>query len=197
MLLKRFNFPVVPLSLLVTITGCAMLSACAPAASSYGSSTPMAANVASATSAQTIAQLQQAKALDEDELQDTTLAVGRRGDLLEHEAAATEAIVDLQHGFPVAPERITYALEVLPRHLTPAQRAAFIAQLQNAIKEDEAREQGVVAFSSAVFYQDPNAPSEFGYQELLAQKQIKELEEGNHVSWDQVQQALYVPPDPL
>lgn len=71
------------------------------------------------------------------------------------------------------------------------------AHHRDAIRNDERREQDVVAFSSNLFYEDPDAPSEFGGQEQLAQKEMNDLEAGNHVSWDEIQGALYVPPDRL
>jgi len=141
--------------------------------------------------------LQQARALDEAGLNDPTISVVRRGDFLEHEAKADRLIRDLQHGISVSRDEITYALEVPPSHIQLEQKTALIQQLKDAIRKDEQREQGVVAFSTNVLYEDPNAPSEFGAQEQLAQKEIENLEAGNHVSWDELQQALYVPPDPL
>jgi hypothetical protein len=156
----------------------------------------MASNSTSATP-QLIARLEQSKAQDEESLKDPTLSISRRGDLLDHKTRADLAIRDLEHGFPVSASRINYAVEVPPRHLSSAQKTALVQQLQNAIREDEAREQAVVAFSSNVFYEDPDAPSVFGQQEQLAQRQIEDLQEGRHVSWDDLQEALYVPANHL
>jgi hypothetical protein len=192
MLRKRGHFSSGPLSTFVVVLGFSMLSACAPTASttaSNSSSGPAPAEV--------IAHLQQAKASDDEILKDLTLYPNRREDVLTHEAAATQAIKDLQYGYPVDPTRLAYALEVPPRHLTAAEKTALIQQLQDAIKEDEAREQAVVAYSTSMYNEAPNAPVEFGHQESLAQKVIKQLVEGEHVSWDEVQRALYVPPNPL
>ena len=192
---KRFPLPNHLLVALLTVACCAMLPACAATASS---NRPMEANFTPAQSnAQTIAQLEHARAMDEAELKDLTISVTRRGDLLAHEAAAIQATRDLQHGFAVGQDRLTYALEVPPSHLSSAQKTALLQQLQDAVRRDDAREQAVVAFSSSVYYEDPNAPSEFGQREQLARKEIKELKEGEHVSWDELQQALYVPPNPL
>ena len=196
MLPKRFSFSSLLQTGLVALIGCAMPAGCAPASSSPAASVNSQA-YASQSARQEVAQLEKARALDATELRDLTISVNRRGDLLSHQAAADQAIRDLQHGFPVDPDRMTYALEVPPSHLTAAQRTAYIEQLRNAIQEDDKREQGVVSFATSVFNADPNAPSEFGDQELFAMKQMKELEEGGHVSWDELQQALYVPPNPL
>ena len=135
--------------------------------------------------------------MEESALQDSSLSLVRRGDFLQHEAKADQVIRDLQHGFPVSQDDVTYALEVPPRHIAPEQRSALVQQLKDAIQKDEQHEQDVVAFSSNIFYEDPDAPSQFDNQEQLAQKEIRELETGNHVSWDELQQALYVPPNPL
>lgn len=199
MLSKCSPFPLArALSVAVSIFGCAMLSACAANTSSHWRTSPQSATSSAQPPAQLITQLQQAKALDESALRDPTISVNRRGDLLDHEQAADQTIRDLQHGFVPDQDRINYALSVPPSHLTAAQKTALIQQLKDAIREDDAREQAVVSFgANDMFYQDPNAPSEFGSQEQLAQKQIKALEEGEHVSWDEVQRALYVPPNPL
>ncbi len=188
-------------SLLYAVFGlaaCAMLSACAPTAMTANQQSAAARpNVAAQNSSQLVAQLQQAKALDKAGLEDSTVAVKRRGDFLEHEARADRVIHQLEHGIPAAQGDVNYALEVPPRHIEPIQRTALIEQLKNAINEDERREQDVVAFSSNVFYEDPDAPSQFGGQEQLAEQEVQNLEAGNHVSWDELQQALYVPPNPL
>lgn len=197
MLSQRTSLTNHSLSVLITLLGCAMLSACAPNASSNRRQMAMNSSLSAQDPAQLIAQLRQAKALDGTELKDPTLSINRRGDLLDHEVAAEQAIRDLQDGIPVAQDRFAYALEVPPSHLTSAQKTALIQQLRDAIREDDRREQAVVAFSSNVFYEDPDAPSEFGYQEQLAQKELAQLERGDHVSWDAVQQALYVPPEKL
>jgi hypothetical protein len=141
-------------------------------------------------------QLAEAKALDEAELKDLTIAVNRRGDLLNHEVAADTAINELRAGIAVEPDRLSYALEVPPSHLSSAQRTALVQQLQAAIHEDDAREQAAMSYGgSDIFYENPEAPSVFGHQEQLAQKEIMELEAGNHVSWDEVNQAMQVPPE--
>ena len=190
----HFRPPRHALTVFIGILGCGMLVACAPTASSQ----PTAKNSAVLQSASPMAELQQAMALDEAELQDLTLSVNRRGDLLDHQISASNAMRDLQAGIPVSADRLEYALEVPPAHLTSAQRSSLIDRLQQAIRQDESREQGVLAFGgSNIFYQDPDAPTEFGGQEELAQKELVELQSGEHVSWDAVQQALYVPPDPL
>jgi hypothetical protein len=135
--------------------------------------------------------------MEQSALQDSSLSVVRRGDFIQHEAKADQVIRDLQHGVTVSQDDLTYALEVPPRHIQPEQRTALVQQLKDAIIKDEQHEQDVVAFSSNLFNEDPNAPSQFGHQEELAQKEMQELKAGNHVSWDELQQALYVPPNPL
>lgn len=185
-------------SALMGLTACTMVSACGPTAlSTSRQPAAPASSISAQAPAQLVAQLQQAKALDQAGLADSTVAIKRRGDFLEHEARADRVIHQLEHGIPVAQNDVNYALEVPPRHLESSQRTALIEQLKNAINEDERREQDVVAFGSNVFYEDPDAPSQFGSQEQLAQQEVQNLEAGNHVSWDDLQQALYVPPNPL
>jgi hypothetical protein len=172
----------------------AILSACGPNGSAIGQQSQMAGSSVSAQPpAQLIAQLQQAEAVDENNAKDPTISFPRTGDFLDHARQADMAIRDLQHGFPVYQDRIEYALEIPPKHLTPEQRAALIRQLEDAVSEDNRREQAVVSFGTNVFYTDPNAPAKFGMQEQLAEEQIKNLEAGYHVSWDNLEQALYVP----
>jgi hypothetical protein len=179
-----------PASMLIGIGALAMLTGCAPA-------TPASSSLAAEAPAQLITQVQEAEALDKAGLDDLTIGLPRRGDFLEHQAKARDVLIDLQHGLPVSQDDLSYALEVPPRHLQPEQRTALVEQLKNAIHEDEQREQGVVAYSSGMFYEDPDAPSQFGTQEERAQREMQNLEVGKHVSWDKVHQALYVPPNPL
>jgi hypothetical protein len=193
--LHRLNRPA---AILIGIGACAVLTACGPTAmGSSQQTTSTSSSLASEAPAQLIVQVKEAEALDNAGLDDLTIALPRRGDFLEHQAKARDVIIDLQHGISVSQDDLNYALEVPPRHLQPEQRAALVAQLKNAIHEDEQREQGVVAYSTAIFNEDPNAPSEFGTQEERAQRQMQNLEVGKHVSWDKVQQSLYVPPNPL
>jgi hypothetical protein len=181
-------------SVLIGVGACAMLSAC----SAMGSG-PQTITASSAIQppTQPIAQLQQARSLDEAGLRDLSISVERRGDFLQHEARADHLIRDLQSGIPVSTDELTYASAVPPRHIEPEQRTALVHQLRDAIDTDEQHEQAVVAFSSNVFYEDPDAPSEFDHQEQLARREMQNLQAGNHVSWDELQQALYVPPNPL
>jgi hypothetical protein len=195
MVSKHRYFPKSSISILV-LSACAMFAACGPAA--IGSIQPSAmASGATTPPPQLINQLQTAKSLDESGINDRTITQTRRGDFLEHEAEADRLIHDLQHGVPATPEDLKYALEVPPRHLQLEEKTQLIVQLKDAIHKDEQREQGVVAFGSNIFYEDADAPSQFGAQQELAQKEIQSLEVGNAVSWDELQSALYVPPNPL
>jgi hypothetical protein len=181
-------------SMLLILIVFAMLSGCGPNGFGIGQQSKVAdSDVSDQPPAQLIAQLQHAKAVDANNAQDPTISFPRRGDFLAHARQADMTIRDLQHGFAVSQDTIAYALEIPPKHLTPQQRAALIQQLEDAIREDNSREQAIVSFSTNVFYTDPNAPAKFGQQEELAEEQIKYLEEGYHVSWDGLKQALYVP----
>ncbi len=185
-------------SMLVAFIVCATLSACGSTASQASQqSRASSSNFAYQSPSVLIAQLRLAKATDESSAKDPTISVVRRGDFLEHAMKADQVIRALRHGSAVAQDDVTDALEVPPKHIMPAQRTALIQQLRDAIRKDDIREQAVVAFSSNIYYQDPDAPSEFGYQEQSAYRAIGNLQAGNHVSWDELQQALYIPPDPL
>jgi hypothetical protein len=144
---------------------------------------------------QLILQLKQAKALDENSSKDPSVSSLRREDFFNHATQADLAIRDLERGFFVPEDVLAYALEVPPKHLAPVQRAALIQQLKDAMRKDESREQAVVGWSDNIYNEDPAASSEFGGQVQLAEKEIRNLAEGNHVSWDELQRALYVPPE--
>ena len=196
---SRFlRFSTGSLSALVVALGCATLSACAPSTAASPPSIGLNSRASYSTPsteapAQLIPRLQQAKALDEAELKDLTISLNRRGDLLDHEAAASNMIHALNAGIPVARDRLDYALAVPPAHLSSAQKSALADQLRTALRKDEAREQSVMAYTTGVYYEDANAPSVFDQQEELAQKEIAQLQRGEHVSWDAVQRALNVP----
>lgn len=184
--------------LLVALIGGVALSSCGiNTSASSQQSNAVTGNLSGQSTAQLITQLQQAKTQDENNAKDPTISVLRRSDFLNHDTEAQLAVRDLQLGLPVSKDRITYALEVPPKHLGPEQRAMLIQQLKDGIHKDERREQAVVAFTTDIYDQDPGASSKFGAQEQLAQRELRNLEAGSHVSWDEVQRALYVPPDPL
>jgi len=195
---KHFHSSSRLVPLFLTLIGCVALSSCGSnTLASSQQSNAVTGNLSGQSATQLIAQLQQAKTLDENNAKDPTISLLRRRDFLNHETEAKLAIRDLQHGLPVPNDRITYALEVPPKHLGPEQRAILIQRLKDGIHKDESREQAVVAWSTEIYNQDPGASSKFGAQEQLAQREITNLEAGNHVSWDEFQRALYVPPDPL
>jgi hypothetical protein len=168
----------------------AMISSCA----SRAAYTPQVANATGTQ--QLITQLQEAKSLDEAGATDPSVNVPRKEDFYAKIKEADRAIEMLQSGQTPSDMELSDALEVPPRHLTPQSRAELIQQLQGAISLDEQREQSVVSWGTDVFNQDPNAPTEFGQQEKLAQEQIDLLKHATPVSLISVKQALYVPPDP-
>jgi hypothetical protein len=192
---KHFHFRDQSILLLATLIVSGMFSACSRNASPIGEESKSARlGLAEQSPSQLIAQLQQAKNLDESNANDPTVSLRRRGDFTAHARQADMAIRDLRHGFFVPEDTIAYALEVPPKHLAPEQREALIKQLGEAIRKDERHEQAAVSFSDNIYNEDPWASSKFGDQEQLAQKEIRDLEEGDQVSWDELQRALYVPP---
>lgn len=169
------------------------MSACA----SQAASTNTSASAAPAQASHVIAQLQQAKTLDEEGAKDPSISIPREEDYIVQAQKADRAIRELQAGYSLSDREIADALDVPPRHVTSEQRAELIKQLKDAVTLDEQREQGAVAFGERLFDGAADAPAKFGYQEALAQKQIERLQSGQHVEWEQVKQALYVPPNPL
>ena len=163
--------------------------------SSSSPSNTMAPDASVRSTAQLITRLQEAKAADEDGIKDSTVNAYRKEDFLYHARQADLAIRDLHQGLPVSQSTLTYAPEVPPKHL--GSRTALVQRLQNAIREDERREQDTVSWSTDIHNRAPDASSEFGDREQLALTEIRTLEAGKQVSWDEVQRALYVPPDPL
>jgi hypothetical protein len=195
MFTKRDGYSKVTVSIFATLITSALASSCSSSMlSSSPQSTAMAGGSAQST-AQLITRLQEAKVADEDGVKDPTVNAFRKQDFIYHARQAELAIRDLHQGQPVSQSALTYALEVPPKHL--GSRTALVQQLRNAIREDERREQDAVSWSTDIDLRDPNAPSEFGTQEQLALEEIRKLETGKQVSWDEVQRALYVPPDPL
>ena len=153
--------------LLVALIGGVALSSCGiNTSASSQQSNAVTGNLSGQSTAQLITQLQQAKTQDENNAKDPTISVLRRSDFLNHDTEAQLAVRDLQLGLPVSKDRITYALEVPPKHLGPEQRAMLIQQLKDGIHKDERREQAVVAFTTDIYDQDPGASSKFGVKTI-------------------------------
>jgi hypothetical protein len=141
-----------------------------------------------------IKHLQAAKELDDSGAIDAQVRPPRREDFVVQSAKADRAIRELQTGFAVPQSEIDDALEVPPRHLTPEHRAQLVKQLTEAKRLDEARAQEIL-----IYWRDdePVERSAFDLQAERAGEIAKDLQLGDSVHWADIQQALYVPADPL
>lgn len=187
------NFVIIPF---VCAFAC-MVSACEQNTASFAAQRRAHAldQTASADqTAQLIKRLQVARELDQSNAFDPDLTAVRREDFTVQAAKADRAIKELQHGFAVEPGEIEDALDIPPRHLTPEKRLQLIQQLQQAKALDEQREQEIL-----IYWQEdePVERTKFEIQAEHAAEVAKDLQLGESVHWSDIQQALYVPADPL
>jgi len=141
-----------------------------------------------------ITQLRIAKSINESNALDSDISAVRRADFTLQAMKADRAIRELQHGFTVPDSEAQDALQIPPKHLTPGQRTQLIEKLQQAQQLDDRREQEILIYLSD---DEPDERSEFELQEQRAAAVAKDLQIGDSVPWSEVQQALYVPADPL
>jgi hypothetical protein len=144
--------------------------------------------------AQVLQRLEAAKELDQSDAFDPDLSPVRREDFTVQAAKADRAIRELQHGFAVDQGEIEDALDIPPRHLSPAKRAELIQQLQRAKSLDDQREQEIL-----IYWQDdePVERTKFEIQAERAASVAKDLQLGESVHWSEIKEALVVPADPM
>ncbi|HLX37783.1 MAG TPA: hypothetical protein VKR29_08275, partial [Candidatus Binataceae bacterium] len=100
----------------------------------------------------------------------------------------------LRYGLPVSSAEVNDALVTPPRHLSPTMRAQLVQQLKSAQALDDKRSQEILVFLPT---DEPAERTQFDIQSHRASEVAKSLQIGESVNWSTIQQALYVPPEPL
>lgn len=136
---------------------------------------------------QAIAQLDAARARDNEALSQNGVTPAEAADLLSQAATAGRVERELKDGLEVSGEEIADALVVQQSKISPEQRAELIERLNKAKQADEYRMNNVNG--------DSYGHNLLRAQASLASRTIDELKAGNDVPWSQINKALEAPRD--
>jgi hypothetical protein len=113
-------------------------------------------------------------------------------DFLEQMNKADRAIKELTHGFQVSQSEIDDALWVPPKSMSAEQKTRLIAQLQDAVRQDDRNEQEMMIDLTWCNSCRINTMT-FDQQKTLAANVIKDIQIGEDVHWSMIRKALQVP----
>lgn len=137
--------------------------------------------------AQLIEQLLEARQTDLKNALDTSLGPDAAGDYMTQAGKAETAINDLSQHSNVPKSEISDALFVPPKHLSPAQRAELITQLEQAKERDDE------IWRTHMGGWDPILTTDCTIQGKRVEQVVNKLETEKPVSWSEINEAMYVP----
>jgi len=135
-----------------------------------------------------IEQLENAKRTDLQEALAPGIMPIPQGDFMISAGMANTAIEKLRHDEYISQAEIDEALVVPPKSLSIEERTYLIQQLEAAIAMDN---QGFNDYP-----RDPVKEEDFQVQARMAEQTVKQLRNGDTVSWWAIQRALYIPSEP-
>ena len=154
-----------------------LMSACAPAEKP----------VSQERRTELIAQLEQAKQLDQARALDISLGPVAAGDYMLQTDKADAAIADLERRSQVPECEIEAALFVPPRHLSASERAQLIRQLEKSRQLDQ------TGWREHQGGREPILEEDYNIQDTRATRVIYALESNTPVSWWETSDAMQVP----
>ena len=134
-----------------------------------------------------IEQLQEARRTDLKNAMDTGLGADAAGDYMTQAGKAEAAISDLSEHSNVPRSEISDALFIPPKHLSPAQRAELIKRLERAKALDDE------IYRNHLGGWDPILTEDCTVQGMRVERVVNKLETENHVSWSEINEAMWVP----
>jgi hypothetical protein len=134
-----------------------------------------------------IEQLQEARQADLRNAMDTKLGPLAAGDYMTQAAKADAAISDLSAHPNVPKSEISDALFVPPKHLSSAQRAELIKQLDHAKALDDH------IWRNHLGGWDPILTEDCNIQGMRVERVVNKLETESPVSWSEINSAMWVP----
>ena len=134
-----------------------------------------------------IEQLQEARRTDLSDAMDPGLGPAAQGDYMTRAGKAQTVIDDLSGRTNVPDSEISDALFVPPDHLSPAERALLIKQLEDAKTLDDQIYRNHLGGWDPILTEDCNVQGE------RVDRVVKQLEAERPVSWSEIQQAMWVP----
>jgi len=137
--------------------------------------------------AQLIEQLQGARQTDLKDAKDTGLGADATIDYMTQAGKAETAISDLRERSYVSRSEISDALFVPPKHLSFAQRAELVRQLEQAKALDDE------LYRNHLGGYDPILTEDCNVQGMRIDRVLNKLENGRPVSWSEIDEAMVVP----
>ena len=134
-----------------------------------------------------IEHLQEARRTDLSDAMDPGLDPALQGDYMTRAEKAQTAIDDLSRNTNVTDSEISDALFVPPKHLSPAERALLIKQLEHAKTLDDQ------IYRNHLGGWDPTLTQDCTVQGKRVDRVVKKLEAERPVSWSEIEQAMWVP----
>ena len=134
-----------------------------------------------------IEQLQEARRTDLSDAMDPGLDPAAQGDYMTRAEKAQTVIDDLSGRTNVSDSEISEALFVPPEHLSPAERALLIKQLEDAKTLDDQ------IYRNHLGGWDPILTEDCNLQGKRVDRVVKKLEAERPVSWSEIEQAMSVP----
>lgn len=139
-----------------------------------------------------IRQLEAAEEADESNGRDVKVSLARKADSFEQADKAECVIRELVEGYFVPQSELADALAVPPKALSPQEKSDLIRQLRDTIALNDRLEQARLNDFSVIYFD----PTPYDAQMRLTAEVIEELNIGEDVHWDTIQEALQVVPNP-
>jgi hypothetical protein len=137
--------------------------------------------------AQLIDRLQAARQTDLTGAMDTGLGPDANADYMTQADKAAKAISDLSDHSNVSKAEMSDALFIPPKHLSAAQRAGLIKQLEQAKARDDE------IYRNHLGGWDPILTEDCSIQETRVERVVNKLETEKPVSWSEINEAMVVP----
>jgi hypothetical protein len=154
------------------------------------------ANLSLQQTAKLVQQLDAAKQADWNAALDPSVSPARRGTFLNQMNKANRASKELSHGFSVPQSEIEDALWSPPKHISPAERAQLIQELEQAKQQDDRNEQHMLNDAAWSHSVAPMDTATFDQRKQQLDRVVENLEIGAPVHWSAIKQGLVVPTSP-
>jgi hypothetical protein len=143
-----------------------------------------------------IKQLEDAKKADWEAALDPSVSPVRQETFLNQMNKAERVSKELTHGFTASQSEIDDALWMPPKHLSDAERAQLIQQLQLAREQDDRNEQAMLNDETWTNSAEPAETAPFDSRKARIDRVVKDLKIGAAVHWSDIHRALVVVPSP-
>jgi hypothetical protein len=155
-----------------------------------------ASNLSTESRAHLLNRLKAAKKVDWAGATDPSVSPVRHESFLNQMNKADRVMKELEHGLSPSQVEVNDALWSPPKHLSAAERANLIRQLEQARQQDDAKEQQILRDVTWARSSAPVDSVDFDQRKQQIDELIKDLQIGAPVHWTDIRQALTVPSSP-